>query len=247
MCPENPGQLGPSPSCFAEPLEPKFEQLVNQLAADLKKPAGESSKFSSLDAIRANHREFVTECHKTWKKWHGEAIKQLFFFEGFLSREKTNPIGHTAVDWADYSQAIWRKASDTIIWCLMGHQRHVVKRLCLYHKRPKLTESNAQVVVELLNKLNTDSLSVAIWNDATSCVDLGGITYIENGLKPEPVFWEVKDGVVNDEIAELLKNKSESVETRIQTFHDKRGNKGDIPTPALYSPTDRFASSARLT
>jgi hypothetical protein len=35
-------------------------------------------------------------------------------------------------------------------------------------------------------------MAIAIWSDATSCVDVGDLTVIENGLRPVPRFIELK-------------------------------------------------------
>lgn len=211
------------------PLMPAagFEEQFTQVAAELKLPAGPAPEFASLKSIKANHEAFVVACHKTWKKWHEKAIHEILVFEGFMDRErKTRALGPVAVEWAEYNQALWRKVNDSIIWTLVGQQRHVVKRLCLYHQRPTLGESNADTILSLLHKVNSDPRSIAIWNDATSCVDIGDITYVKDGLVPTPVFWEVKEGVVNDEIVELLKEKGAKVAEKMQAFHDRRGQKG---------------------
>jgi hypothetical protein len=148
-------------------------------------------------------------------------------FEGFTDRErKTRALGAPALDWAEYNQALWRKVNDAIIWSLVGQQRHVIKRLCLYHARPMLSQSNPESVLRVLNKVNANPRSLAIWNDATSCVDISDVTYIEDGMKPNPVFWELKEGVVNDEIMTLVTSGTEGAADKIQALHERRGEKG---------------------
>ena len=93
-------------------------------------------------------------------------------------------------DLADYSRHVWRKVNDAIIWSALGHQRHMVKRLCLYRRRTYLTENNDLSALATIKQLNADPLALAIWNDATSCVDIGDVTLIPNGLAPHPVFLE---------------------------------------------------------
>jgi hypothetical protein len=71
------------------------------------------------------------ECHKTWKRLHDEAVKQILFWEGFLRREKQHPIGHGTEQFAEYNRAVWRRVNDSIVWSLVGLQRHIVKRICV--------------------------------------------------------------------------------------------------------------------
>src|SRR6266849_4521863 len=91
--------------------------VIAEAAKDLYQPAGSSPHFSSLERIRKYRREYVVECHKTWKKWQEKAIHEILVFEAFARREKTHPIGPTAAEWADYNQAVWRRVNDSIIWC----------------------------------------------------------------------------------------------------------------------------------
>lgn len=213
------------------------EELIAQASAELVKPAGDSPKFSSLEAIQKNHHEFVAECHKTWKKWHDRAIKEILVFEGFSKREKTHPIGHGAEEWAGYNRRVWRRVNDAIIWILVGRKRHIVKRLCFYRKRAYLSESNPTAVFETLDRLNANPMSIAIWNDATSCVDIGDITYISDGMTPHPEFWELKEGKVSAEVLTLFatfKSNPEALEKELDVFGQKYGKSG-------FSQIARFA------
>jgi len=214
-----------------------LENLMTQVATELAKPAGDSPKFSSLDAIRENHPEFVVACHNTWKKWHNRSIKEILVFEGFSRREKTHPIGHGAEEWAEYNRRVWRRVNDTIVWTLVGCKRHVVKRLCLYRKRGYLGESNPTSVLETLNQINAKPMSLAVWNDATSCVDIGDVTYVEDGMKPHPEFWELKEGKVNAEVLALFdtfKSNPEALEAKLDAFGEQYGKSG-------FSQLERFA------
>jgi len=68
-------------------------------------------------------------------------------------------------------------------------------------------------------------MSIAIWNDATSCVDIGDLTVIENGRRSIPRFIELKQGTVNDAIGELLHTESEAREAAVAAFKEKYGKK----------------------
>jgi len=205
---------------------PPIETSIDQVIRDLKTPAGDSVEFSSLESIQANRASFVERCHSTWKRLHNESIERLFFFEGFLLREKTNPMGSAAKEYANYNQALIRKINDSIVWSVFGMQRHVIKRFCLYKARPALLESNPGDVYAALRTFNALPMSLAIWNDATSCVDIGDVTYVEDGTQPNPEFIELKSGEVNAEIAELLSLQGEEHSLKFEEFKRKRGQAG---------------------
>src|SRR5205814_499021 len=135
------------------------------------------------------------ECNKTWKKWHNKAIEEILVYDAFAVREKSHTIGPAAVEFANYNRATWRRVNDAIIWLLMGAQRHVVKRLCLYRPRTFLQENNATSAMSTIAMLNSDPMSIAIWNDATSSVDIGDVTYLKRvGADQELWFLELKEG-----------------------------------------------------
>lgn len=81
--------------------------------------------------------------------------------------------------------------------------------VCLYRNRGNLSESNPGFSRAALAEINARPLAIAIWNDATSCVDVGDLTVIENGLRPIPRIIELKQGTVNDPIDELLLTEGE--------------------------------------
>jgi hypothetical protein len=205
---------------------PPIESVIEQVIRDLKTPAGGSDRFASLENILKNRQLFVERCHETWKRLHHETLQRLFFFEGFLRREKTNPIGKTAKEYAEYHQAVIRRVNDSIIWSVFRLQRHVVKRFCLYKKRPSLLESNPDSVYASLRAFNANPMSLALWNDATSCVDIGDLTFVENGMLPVPEFIELKSGEVNAEIIELLNLNGEEHSRKFEEFRAKRAKAG---------------------
>jgi hypothetical protein len=205
-----------------KPLEGRIEAITR----DLKTPAGDAEAFSSPERIIANRGEFVLRCHETWKRLHLEAVQGLFFFEGWLRREKTNPMGPPAEEYGKYNKLVYRRINDAIIWSVFGLQRHVVKRFCLYKPRPALLESNPDSVYAALDAFNADPMSLAIWNDATSCLDIGDLTVIKDGLRPEPEFIELKDGEVNAEILEVLALVGEERSGRFEAFKAKRAKSG---------------------
>lgn len=200
--------------------------LLAQAARELKKPAGDSPRFATAQAIQANYNEFVRACHETWKRWHDMAVHEILVWEGFARREKTNPIGPPAMEFADYNRAIWRRVNDSIIWTIAGEQRHIVKRFCLYRERGFLSESNPESVLATLAELNADPNRIAIWNDATSCVDLGDITYVDARKDIEPYFLELKEGKVNKDVLDLIDADPSEFEAMFKEFEKQYGKKG---------------------
>lgn len=203
-----------------------FESKIERAATALQTPAGESPKFSSFDAIRENRDEFVIECHKTWKHWHGEAVREVLIFDAFAEREKQHPIGRGALEFANYNRALWRRVNDAIVWAVFGGQRHVVKRFCLYRDRNRLVENNAEVAMDAIAAMNANPLSLALWTDATSCVDIGDVLLVEDGRVPQPRFIELKSGKVNDEIFRFTQLEGEEAQAAIHAFISKYGKAG---------------------
>lgn len=108
---------------------PNPSDRIERVARELKAPAGSSTLFANEEAISKNRRAFVMECHKTWKRLHEEAVKQILFWEGFQRREQQHPIGHGTEQFAEYNRAVWRRVNDSIVWSLAGLRRHIVKRI----------------------------------------------------------------------------------------------------------------------
>lgn len=204
----------------------QLDVVFTEAARELSRPAGDSEQFSTGTAIRANYGAFVVACHETWKRWHDRAVKEILTWDAFARRERTHPIGPAAEEFADYNRAVWRRVNDAIIWTMVGLERHVVKRLCLYRRRGFLAESNPDSVLSTLAQLNADPKVIAIWNDATSCVDLGDITCVRVHQAMEPFFVELKEGKVNAAVLELLRADDDEFGRKLQEFTKLYGKKG---------------------
>jgi hypothetical protein len=87
---------------------PSPSDHIERVAHELEAPAGSSPLFANEETISKNRRAFVMECHKTWKRLHEEAVKQILFWEGFQRREKQRPIGYGTEQFAEYNRAVWR-------------------------------------------------------------------------------------------------------------------------------------------
>ncbi len=201
-------------------------ERLERVARELKQPAGSSPLFATRESISRNRHAFVVECHQTWKKLHDEAVRQILVWEGFLRREQKHPIGYMARQFGEYNRSVWRRVNDSIVWSLVGLQRHVVKRICLYRPRGYLSESNPTAARSAIASINANPMSIAIWNDATTCVDLGDLTYVRDGSRPNVEFLELKEGRVNDEVVELIHIDESEFEARFAEFAAKRGKAG---------------------
>ncbi|HVU75708.1 MAG TPA: hypothetical protein VHD38_02655, partial [Candidatus Paceibacterota bacterium] len=197
------------------------EEDIVRITRQLQKPAGDSPEYSTEELINQNRKSFVKACNDTWKTIHQESILEIYTWDSFLKAEKESPTHALVKEFGEYNRAIFRKANDAIFWSIFAMQRHVIKRLCLYHQRPVLSEANDKHVNRVLAQLNSDPYSIALWNDASSCVDIGDITYIKMGK--QPLFVELKEGTVNDAIINLL--KEDTVESR-RNFEKRFGRKG---------------------
>jgi hypothetical protein len=210
-----------------KPHDPIIEKVIEEAAGDLQKPAGPSEKFANLESIIQNHKEFVERCHDTWKRWHKAAVGWIFTYDAWLQRDKTHPL--PLGRWfGEYNCAVWRRVNDAIVWSFFGGRRDRVKRLCLYRPRTFLSESNPDSVLPYIEQLNENPLSFALWNDATSCVDIGDVTYIENGMRPVPSFVELKQGKVNDAIIRVLDAEPTAYDAMLAKFTNQYGEKGAI-------------------
>jgi hypothetical protein len=62
--------------------------------------------------------------------------------------------------------------------------------------------------------------------DATSCVDIGDVLFVQDGLQPQPEFLELKDGAVNEAILDMVALTGEERDARLAEFVDKHGEGG---------------------
>ena len=187
---------------------PKPISLQDELPAiidSLRNPAGDDPRFTTGETLAANRAVFMEKSHATWKAIHNRSLDEILTLESILSLDSP----HMPVAMAWYFRrclAIWRRINDSIMWALLGYEDHVIRAVCHRKSRPLLAAANPDAIRTLLNKLNSDPMTIAIWSDATTCVDVGDIFC--NSLSGKPSgFLEVKQGTMNDKILELMKCK----------------------------------------
>lgn len=210
----------------SEKMAEDYCDIMTSAARELRKPAGDSDRFADLESIRENYDAYICEVHKTWKKWHGKAIEEILFFDSMAAADRKRPIGEVFSDWTNYMRQLWRRVSDSIVWLMADEDRHYMKRLCLYRPRGPLTEANPESVFRTMGLLNADPYSIAIWNDATSGIDVGDITFFSKRTE-EMTFLELKEGAVNAEITALNESANDSeYQERFKNFVNKYGVSG---------------------
>jgi len=205
---------------------PHIQDELPTIIRLLRKPAGDDPRFASLEAIEANRKEFAEAVHSTWKHLHNRSLDEILAIEKVLSSAPREKLPGGFVWYLERSIALWRRINDAIVWSLVREQDHVIRRVCHRKDRPRLTDANPTAIRKFLDNFNSDAQSIAIWSDATSCVDLGDLVCRSfsgelNG------FFEAKAGAMNDRIFELMEVKGSSADVMgaITDFADKYGPK----------------------
>lgn len=186
----------------------------------IQKPAGDDPRFAGLSAVKENMEAFVRAVHGTYKDLHYETIERIRVFENIL-RVPEVASDERQARFLEHSRAIARRINDALAWIIAKRQRHVIKRACAYRDRTWLDAQNADVAIETLKELNEDPLSLAIWTDATSCIDLGdymSVTWPNGQLR----FVELKTGQANHDIL----NTPPECDRALFYLAEKYGKKG---------------------
>lgn len=215
----------PPPSAY-DP-RPKLRRAIEAL----RLPAGDDPRFSSLESIAAHRDDFVAHVHTTWKQLHVEAIGEIVNIEALLARSDMSKMPAAFISWLRHVRRLWRRVNDAVAWGMIG-KPHVIRRLCAYRARPTLIESNPATVAAILDDINDSPMSMAIWNDATTCIDVADITCRRGSAELE--FIELKEGKVNQAIHDLHVSLSRhrkagdrrAAEQAMDEFFDAYGAKG---------------------
>jgi hypothetical protein len=206
----------------AIPLQDELPAIIESL----RNPAGDDPRFATLEAIAANRPTFTEKAHATWKTLHNRSLDEILTLEGLLSLAKTKKFPAAMVWYFRRCLTVWRRVNDAILWILIGHRDHIVRTVCHRKDRPQLASANPDAIRGLLNRLNSDPMTISIWSDATTCVDVGDIFCRSHSGKPSG-FFEVKGGVMNDRILDLMQAKGtpDEIVTQIETFAATYGEK----------------------
>jgi len=212
------------------PLDRELPTIIRTL----RKPAGDDPRFVSLGRINENFKAFAEAVHSTWKQLHNRSLDDILTIEKVLASVRHETVPEGLVWYLERTIALWRRINDAIVWSLVREQDHVIRTVCHRKDRIRLTDANPTAVRKLLDQVNADPQSIAIWSDATSCVDVGDVVCrsFSGGLNG---FFEVKSGAMNDKISELLKVKG-GVEDKISAISDF----GDKYGPKAVKQLERF-------
>lgn len=193
---------------------PIIQEELPSVIRLLRQPAGDDPLFATVERIHQHRAEFLPRVHSTWKKIHNRSLEELLKIEALLQSPNIDKL-HPDLSWfLRYCMAIWRRVNDALVWSVFGLEGHYVRRFCHRRTRPVLSQANPAAIRQLLDDLNSDPLTFALWADATSCVDVGDVISRSFSGKPSGIF-EVKEGKINEKIFDLITSGGD-IETKIQ-------------------------------
>lgn len=110
----------------------------------------------------------------------------------------------------DYQESIFRKLADTIAWQLFKNDITTVRRLYLGNEPIDITNSNIESCINAVaHYRNQNPCNFALINDITSFIQVGDITIADADNKCLR-FAELKEGNINLDILDTIKNYSEN-------------------------------------
>jgi hypothetical protein len=175
-----------------------LKQIINMI----KNPAG--NEFDTLEKVTKNRDKFIKAFHDGYKELHYSLIDEIMIFESakenFLKEKLPNK--RIIKDLNEFL-LILRRANDCIAWVMVGMDRHIIRRLCLRHTRGNLKDQNPGHALAVLEKLNSIPMNLGIWNDATSCIDVGDILLLDRENSRISCI-ELKEGIVNETIDQII-------------------------------------------
>jgi hypothetical protein len=207
----------------SEVLRGSFSAAVNQL----RSPAG--LKYKTVEDIQKSKHEFGKDFYKGLFGFHVEMIASILLVEDKLKAlcGQLTPEQQIARLGFEHLRQISRTFNDCIAWTIFSPEpSFAINRLCRHRPRGYLGDQNPESVLKVISKLSRSGENLAIWNDATRCIDLHDVTAI--ALDSRAItFYEVKEGSVNEEILQLAHASNESeVQSGIEDLFARRGVTG---------------------
>jgi hypothetical protein len=204
---------------------PITEDEIPCIVRSLRQPAGADPRFSTIDGLRRFRADFVPLVHATWKTLHNRALDELLNIEPIVRMPSSERLPRDFIWFLRRCMSIWRRVNDALVWSILGLDKgHFVRFLCHRKPRPVLSQANPESVRQSLNEVNSDPLSIALWTDATTCVDIGDLLCrsFSGGFSG---FLEIKEGRVNhavlkafDAIGEILASKITDMKKGVQVL-----------------------------
>ena len=206
----------------AIPIQDELPVIIRAL----RQPAGDDPRFQSMEMIRQNRAEFLKRVHTTWKRIHMRSLEEILQIEAILTPDQRKQLPKDFVWFLDRTALLWRRINDALVWLLVGQQDHVIRTVCHRKDRLRLSEANSGPMLKFLESVNAEPQTIVIWSDATTCVDVGDIVCrsFSGSLNG---FIEVKEGVINKKILDLMNTKGtpEEITSRIADFAEQYGPK----------------------
>lgn len=206
----------------------------------LRKPAGDDARFSSFESIAKNRDDFIKKTHESYKKLHEIAIGAIIDFDFQIKKAKDKKISNKSIEYLYFNRLLWRRFNDSLVWLILGFQRHILKRLCFYKERGFLIYQNPIDALNTLKEINVDPYSLAILSDATTCIDIGDILH-KNVKTGKIEFIELKEGKVNTTLIDSL-----SCDRAMYFFLKKYGEKGKEQLSRFIKQEKRMVNAVKV-
>ncbi len=163
------------------------EHMVN-LVHRVRTPAGDDPRFASWDSLQANYPAFLEAAHKGMAEIHKEAVAHIM-----ETQEQLLGLDRACDEAQNLGlyQLLWYHVNNNLAWLGLKRERHVVRRMCGFKPRPRLSQANPNGVFQMIDHINADPLKFAMWADATSFIDAGDILVIDP-IKSAHQLLEVK-------------------------------------------------------
>ncbi len=203
-------------------LRESFAGAVNIL----RSPAG--AKYKTLEDIQKNKDQFGRDFHNGLFRFHLEMINQIMLVEEKLKAlpDQSLPENRTSKRGFEHLRQIFRTLNDCIVWTAFSEPSFLINRLCRRRERGHLKDQNPTSILRAITKLSETGETLAIWNDATRSIDLFDVTAIS--LESRQInFYEVKEGVVNEEIIQVVNSKDvKKIQESLGDLYARRGISG---------------------
>lgn len=189
----------------SDPDQQSTNRLVSRLTSftvRLKAPAG--PEFSDPNVMAADPRRFMRAFEAGIGTLHLRVIDEMLRIEDTMRRRdsKCATGGHPDDATPRCVRAILRKANDAMAWILLGPTASfLVKRTSLGLPRASLKEQNSDCILAHLREILESGEGCGLWNDATTCINVGDVTARLGGRVH---FQELKEGEVNEAAMDLL-------------------------------------------
>jgi hypothetical protein len=177
---------------------------------------------SPKDGIR-KYKKFIAACHEGYGLAQEKIVENIIAFEAEIKGLKTKlkkarferkkqEIGNIiqTIGLLEYRINVLKKVADSLGWLFAKFEGWIIRRHYLGHKKGYLIDSNISSTREVVKTINNDKLCFALICDITTCFQLCDLIKIDaNDIKaPQISYIELKEGIVNKKVLDMLKNYS---------------------------------------